>query len=712
MTRTQAPRTGTQRSRSAPATAIERARALAMNLWWSWNHDAQRLFASLDPALWEATNHNPIRTLHLLSPERREAVDADANFAAHLARVEASLRQYLDTPTWFQRQHQRTAGELTIAYFCAEFAVHQSLPQYSGGLGVLAGDHVKSASDLGVPLVGVGLLYRNGFYTQEFAPDGATRVIYPRLDFALCPVTDTGHEIDVPMARRTVRARIWRQLVGRVPLFLLDTELPANRPADRAITRHLYGGDREYRIQQEILLGVGGVIALDAIGIEPSVYHLNEGHAAFCALERLRRFVDEGLALDEAKRRVRKTTVFTTHTPVPAGNDRFDAKLTLKYIRGYADALGASQRDLLALGREDESNPAEEFCMTVIALKLAGARNGVAELHGDTSRRMWTRAFGASDPRQVPIGHVTNGIHSQTWLPEEAQPLYERYLKPRWLGAGPDQPWWDDADKIPDDALWQLQRTLRAKLVGFARQRLIDQLTRQHAPIEERVAARTVLSPEALTLGFARRFATYKRAPLIFLDRKRLARILGDAARPVQILFAGKAHPADTGGQAFAREVFQHARRPEFRGRAVILEDYDMQLGRALTSGADVWLNNPLRPQEASGTSGMKPPLHGGLNLSILDGWWPEAYNRKNGWAIGDGRTFKTQSRQDRYDAGALYDLLETQLVPQFYARDKAGIPRQWVARMKNSIRTVCGAFNTHRMVGEYLTKYYLPASR
>jgi starch phosphorylase len=697
-------------TRTQTTSVLDRTRALAMNLWWSWNTDAQRLFASLDPLTWEATHHNPIKTLALLPPERRTALEADANFAAHLARVEAALEQYLNAPTWFQRSHRLDDG-LLVAYFCAEFAVHESLPQYSGGLGVLAGDHVKSASDLGVPLVGVGLLYRNGFYTQEFNPDGSTRVIYPVIDFALCPVTDTGRTIDVPMAGRTARAKVWRQQVGRVTLYLLDTDVEPNSRHDRDLTKHRYGGDREYRIRQEILLGVGGVIALDAVGVRPTVFHLNEGHAAFCALERVARLV-KAQPLDEAMRAVRRSTVFTTHTPVPAGNDRFHPRLALKYIGLYADALGIGRRELLALGREDEASKTEEFCMTVLALKLADGRNGVAELHGDTSRRMWMRVFNATSPDQVPIGHVTNGVHSQTWLPEEAEPLYARFLKPAWLGAGPDQPWWDRAERIPDEALWQLQQTLRSKLVCFARDRLVAQLTRQHAAVDERTSARTVLSPHALTIGFARRFATYKRAPLIFTDRKRLARIHSDAKRPVQILFAGKAHPADAGGQAYAQEVFQFAKRPEFRQHVVILEDYDMQLGRALTSGVDVWLNNPLRPQEASGTSGMKPPLHGGLNCSILDGWWPEAYDGKNGWSIGDGRQFKTRAQQDRYDAGALYELLETQLVPPFYTRDKTGVPRQWVARMKHSIRTVCRTFNTHRMVGEYLEKYYLPASR
>jgi starch phosphorylase len=458
-----------------------------------------------------------------------------------------------------------------------------------------------------------------------------------------------------------------------------------------------------------MLLGVGGVLVLDALKLKPTVFHLNEGHAAFCALERLARYAQRD-SRARAMKRVQHTTVFTTHTPVPAGNDRFDPKLTLKYIARYADALNISHEQLLAFGREDESNRSEEFCMTVLALKLAEHRNGVAKLHGETSRKMWTRVFNTTDARKVPIGHITNGIHPQTWLPEEVVPLYERYLKPNWQSVTPKQSWWKNAAKIPDAELWQTQQTLRSKLVCFARARHVDELTRRHAPLAERIAARTILSPHALTLGFARRFATYKRAPLIFQNRKRLARIVNDPKRPVQILFAGKAHPADTGGQAYAQEVFENARRPEFRNRVMLLADYDMALGRALTSGVDVWLNNPLRPQEASGTSGMKPPLHGGLNCSILDGWWPEAFNGKNGWQIG-GKEFKSRAQQDRYDADSLYDVLEDQIVPLFYTRDNSTLPRRWISMMKNSIATVCSEFNTHRMVGEYAERFYLPAS-
>jgi glycogen phosphorylase len=694
---------------AAAGPILDRVRNLAHNLRWTWNADAQRLFASMDPPLWEATGRNPVKTLKLLPPERREALARDERFESNLARCERELDRYLKAKTWFQRTQRR--DKVQVAYFCAEYAIHESLPQYSGGLGVLAGDHVKSASDLGIPFVAVGLLYRNGFYTHEFNADGSTRVTYPQLDFDDLPIEPLRTVIQVPVGASKIRAKIWKQTVGRVPIYLLDTDIPQNPPKDRALTRHLYGGDREYRIRQEILLGVGGAEALRALDIHPTVYHLNEGHAAFCALDRLRHLSAAGISFDQAQRKIRATTVFTTHTPVPAGNDRFAPNLALKYIAPYAKPLGLSKQQLLALGREDATDTNEEFCMTVLALRLAEHCNGVAKLHGDTSRRMWTRVFNTTNPAD-PIGSITNGVHSQTWLAPEMIPLYEKYLRPSWLGAGPKQEWWRRAARIPDYQLWCARTALRTKLVDFARRHLVDQLTKEQKPLEQIIAARTSLDPHALTIGFARRFATYKRAPLIFHDAKRLARIVSNPKKPVQFLFSGKAHPADMGGQEYAQEIFRHAESKPFEGRIVLLEGYDMHVGRMLTSGCDVWLNNPLRPQEASGTSGMKPPLHGGLNFSIPDGWWPEGADGKNGWTIGDGRSFKSRAKQDRYDADQIYDILENQIVPEFYARDRDGLPRKWLARMKDSIATVPAQFNTHRMVGEYFQKYYAVASR
>ncbi len=698
-----------------PTSSIaSRIDSLAHNLWWSWNPDAQRLFAALDPQLWHATRNNPIRTLKLLSPERRKLIESDPRFAAEVDRVERLLRDYLDSPTWATRK--KKLANKTVAYFCSEYAIHECMQQYSGGLGVLAGDHIKSVSDLGVPLVGVGLLYRRGYYTQEFASDGSTRVIYPELDFADLPITDTGKVGSVRIGTVDVKFKIWKQSVGRAALYLMDTDLPDNDSVTRQLTHHLYGRDstgheRDYRIRQEFLLGVGGLIMLEKVGIKPDVCHLNEGHAAFNALERLARTIKSGKSIIDAIASVRHSTVFTTHTPVPAGNDRFDPELALKYIGHYAKACKMSESDLLALGREDPTDAKEPFCMTVLALKLADHCNGVAALHGEVSRSMWMKTYGVTDPNDVPIGSITNGIHSETWLAPEARPFYAKHLKPKWNGAGPEHDPWKAIDKVPDAELWNLRNLLRAKLIHGIRQRLLEAIARGIGPVEHYARAYQTFDPHTLTIGFARRFATYKRAPLVFRDAKRLAKILGNDKRPVQIVFAGKAHPADLGGQGFAAQIYKHASEAGFAGRVAIIEDYDMAVGRLLTSGSDVWLNNPLRPQEASGTSGMKPPLHGGLNFSILDGWWPEAFDQTNGWSIG-GKQFKDQDKQDDYDAKSIYTILEKEIVPAFYERNRAGIPTDWLKRMRRSMQTVCQQFSTGRMVADYVNDYYSPASK
>jgi glycogen phosphorylase len=698
-------------SESAASGVIKRLRRLANNLWWTWSPDATALMAGIDPPLFAATNQNPVRMLNLLTPERSHAMGRDAQFLDRLDLVEKQLDAYLSARTWYLKSAPRSRRPLKVAYFCAEFAVHDSLPQYSGGLGVLAGDHVKSASDLGLPLVGVGLLYQRGFYKQEFAPDGSTRVIYPDLNFAELPLEQTGKVIRVPMASRNVAAQIWRQTVGRVPLYLLDTDIPLNKPADRKLTHHLYGGNRTYRIGQEILLGVGGVMALDAVKQTPTVVHMNEGHAAFAALERVARLTRAGMALKTAIGRVAASTVFTTHTPVPAGNDRFDPKLAMKYLGRYARDLRMTDREFLGLGRENPRNDREEFCMTVLALRLSRHCNGVSALHAEVSREMWKNVYGATNAAKVPIRHVTNGVHTQTWLAPEFYPLYDKYLKPNWLAATDRPRFFSRASRIPDDELWELHASLKRKLVNFVRDRLTQQVLRQSGSPQDLRAAADALREDALTIGFARRFASYKRAPLIFKDARRLAAILGHSDRPVQIVFAGKAHPKDEPGQEFAREIHRYARQTVFRGRVVLLENYDMNIARHLVGGCDVWLNNPLRPQEASGTSGMKPPLHGGLNCSILDGWWPECYDGRNGWAIGDGSQLADRRGQDRLDAERIYALLETRIVPLYYDRDASGRPRRWIARMKHSIETVGNVFNTHRMVGQYLRDFYLPAS-
>jgi glycogen phosphorylase len=675
---------------------------LARNLWWTWNPNAQRLWAALDPVQWEATNHNPLRVLAGLAAERRATLAETSELVALLAECERELRGYLTQRTWFQRHATPALRRLCVAYFCAEYGLHECLPQYAGGLGVLAGDHLKSASDLGIPLVAVGLLYRCGYYRQELRRDGATHAVFERLRFDELPLTDTGCTIRVPIGRRRVHAKIWRVIVGRVSLFLLDADIAANTPRDRAITERLYGGDQETRIQQEILLGVGGVQALSVLGIRPTVFHLNEGHAAFCALERLRAARQAGQSWERALSTVAASGVFTTHTPVPAGHDRFAPRLMRKHLGYLTAALSVDENQWLALGREQPADRRADFCMTVLALRLSRACNGVSAIHGAVSREMWKHIFGTGDPRGVPIGHVTNGVHVATWLAPEMRALYDRYLHLRWMPATPRDERWERARQIPPAELWRTRQQLRRRLVEIVRQRVAQQLARRAEP----QAADEVFDEHALTIGFARRFATYKRALLVFRDPRRLTRLLHDPRRPVQIVFAGKAHPADRDGQAFLQQVYRWSRQPAFRGRVVLLEDYDMHVGRVLTAGCDVWLNNPRPPQEASGTSGMKPALHGGLNCSILDGWWLEAYDGHNGWAIDSGPPAARPAEQDRRDAEALYRLLERAIVPLFYERDRGGVPRRWVQRMQAAIASVGAQFNTHRMLADYLELY------
>ncbi|HBS28912.1 MAG TPA: alpha-glucan phosphorylase [Phycisphaerales bacterium] len=697
------------RSRAARDT-FARVDALARNLWWTWKPEARLVLESMDPALFRACDHNPIATLARLDDARRATLATDPEFLERLSAAERGLADYLGTPTWFERTAKGRQKDLLVAYFCMEYGLHESLPLYAGGLGILAADHLKSASDLGVPLVAVGILWRKGYYRQELRGDGTTRVVYPHSDFGLLPVVDTGVRITVPIGASGVRARLWRLAVGRVPLVLLDTDLAENTPEDRELTWHLYGGEsKEYRLRQEILLGVGGLIALDALEIEPTVCHLNEGHAAFCPLERVRRLVAGGESIRRAVRAVRGSSVFTTHTPVPEGNDRFDPALVMKYLSGAARSMGLSEQQFLSLGREDERDATESYCMTVLALKLSDHCNGVAELHGDTSRRMWMKTYGVTSPDEVPIGHVTNGVHPESWIAEEARPFYDRHLKPRWNGAGPEDDWWKGVSRVPAGALWETRRMLRRAMIARLRLQLREQIVAAQGDVSDLVALYETLDEDALTIGFARRFATYKRAPLIFRDMKRLVRLMSDRERPVQLIFAGKAHPLDKGGQEFVRIVHEHTRHPALRGRVHLVTNYSTAIGRMLTSGCDVWLNNPVRPMEASGTSGMKPPLNLGVNCSILDGWWPEGYNGKNGWALG-GKQFKDRAEQDAFDAEAIYTTLERKVVPLFYTRDRRGVPAGWVKMMAESMRTVCREFSTHRMVADYTRGYYLPA--
>jgi starch phosphorylase len=684
---------------------------IANDLWWSWNEIAQRPFAALDPIVWEASNHDPLAVLRQVDEPVFAARCADADFCALVKAAHDAHRAYHGTVPWFEQQAFADAKGLHIAYFCSEFAIHESLQQYSGGLGVLAGDHLKSASDLGIPLTAVGLLYQQGYYLQQLRADGTTRVIEPRWDPRRMPLEDTGVDIRVPIGDRKVEVRLWTMRVGRVKAVLMDTDRKANRPKDRRLTEGLYKGEPEVRMRQQVLLGVGGVMALKALGIKASVFHLNEGHAAFASVARLAQLRRKGESLEDALQRIRASTVFTTHTPVPAGHDRYDAEMVADALQPCWREAGLARRGFLDMGSERPADPKAPFCMTVLALRTAEHVNGVAALHGRVSREMWQQVYGVADAAMVPIGHVTNGVHARTWLAPEAETFWKRSigLDLDTIERGKDP--WVAAEKADAGEFWAMRSQLRARLVQFIRERLARQARRRGEAPEVVLRASQAFDPNALTIGFARRFATYKRAPLIFREPERLRRILSDSKRPLQIVFAGKAHPRDRDGQAYAAEVHRWAREQGFEGRVALIEEYDMHVGRMLVSGCDVWLNNPLRPHEASGTSGMKPPMHGGVNLSILDGWWPESFDGRNGWAIGDGSEGTDREKQDALDAESLYALLENEVVPSFYQHDRAGLPQDWIARALHSVATVPGRFNTHRMVAEYLEKSYLPAN-
>jgi starch phosphorylase len=690
---------------------------LANNLWWVWQPDATELFRRLDRKLWEEVHHNPVKLLGSLPQETLRRFAADEGYLAHMKRVHAQFKQHLSEKGWFQ-EHQAGKTTVQVAYFSAEFGLHESLPVYSGGLGVLAGDHLKSASEIGLPLVGVGLLYRNGYFQQYLSSDGWQQESYPELDFynlAVEPLKNadgTPLTVQVELPDNTVHIRVWRVSVGRVPLYLLDTNLPENAPADRDITSRLYGGGSEMRIKQEIVLGIGGVRALSAMNVRPTVFHMNEGHSAFLALERIRVLVEgSSLTFDEARQFVMATNVFTTHTPVPAGIDMFPPEMMTKYFKSYIPQLKLDEEGFLALGREDVTNKKQGFSMAVLAIRLADQYNAVSALHGEVSRRMWHNIWPNVPASEVPIRHVTNGIHVRTWLAPDISFLLDRYLGEAWMSDPTNQEIWQQVDSIPDEELWRAHERCREKLVSWTRQTHRDQLVRRGAPAEDLAAAEEVLDPEALTIGFARRFASYKRGSLLLKDEDKLAALISNTQHPVQFIFAGKAHPADNEGKELIRAIVQFARQANIRRHFVFLENYDMNIARYLVQGCDVWLNTPKRGLEASGTSGMKAAANGVLNCSILDGWWVEGYRPDLGWAIGRGETYSDPVIQDNVESQSLYTLLEKQIMPLFYQRGVDNIPREWIARMKNCMRVLAPVFNTNRMVNEYATKFYLPAS-
>jgi starch phosphorylase len=691
---------------------------IASNLWWCWNLEAIDLFRRLDRDLWEEVQHNPIWMLGRVKQEVLAARAEDEGFLAQQERVWQQFQNYLHGASWYDKTFGRSAQPI-IAYFSAEFGLTECLPIYSGGLGILAGDHLKSASDLGLPLVGVGLLYQQGYFRQYLNADGWQQESFPENDFYNLPVQlerdDVGDPLTVTVEDPAgpVVAQVWRVQVGRVPLYLLDTNLESNPPAVRDLTDQLYGGDTEMRIRQEILLGIGGLRALRALGIRPLVCHLNEGHSAFMALERIRMLMEErGLPFQVAREIATAGNVFTTHTPVPAGHDVFPPELIDKYLASYYSALKLSREEFLALGRQNPQDSRENFSMPVLALHLSAYSNGVSKLHGRVARRMWRGIWPQVPEEEIPLTSVTNGVHIPSWISGDMAQLLERYLGPRWREEPAASAVWERIDHIPSEELWLTHERRRERLVAFARQRLKWQLERRNARPSEIAFAEEVLHPEALTIGFGRRFATYKRATLLLRDPERLLRILDNRQRPVQILYAGKAHPRDNEGKEFIRQIIHLARREGFRRRIVFLEDYDMNVARYLVQGVDVWLNNPRRPLEASGTSGMKVAANGGLNLSVLDGWWDEAYRSELGWAIGRGEVYDDLNYQDQVESEALYDLLEEEVVPLFYQRGPDGLPDAWIRRMKTAMKTICPVFNTDRMVHEYMERFYHPAAQ
>ena len=716
-----APRNRSAGLKGSPLTAetlYQKCMALAHNLWWSWQPDVTNLFRDLDPIRWRQLDHNPIALLAEFTPER---LDDRANELVLYSRINQAyrrLKEYLSHQHTWGHTHAGVLGSRPVAYFSAEFGVHESIPIYSGGLGVLSGDHIKSASDLGVPLVAIGLFYDQGYFRQQLDENGYQREEYVTTqvgDLPLEPaVSPDGVPITIEIQTRTgtLKAKVWRMQIGRVQLLLLDCDVDGNSPQDRELTSRLYGGDHRTRIRQELVLGVGGVRALRALNVFAGVFHLNEGHSAFAPLEVIRqRMHDDGISFDDALREVAQHTVFTTHTPVPAGHDRFDAELVEEHLGPLRDELGISYDQFMGLGRVEPQNHEETICMTVLGLKLSRKANAVSALHGHVTRRMWAHLWPWRVEEEVPIGHITNGIHVPTWLAWQMQHLYDRHFPSDWMRRMGEPEVWQQIHDVDPGELWETHQALKNLLLSFVRRRLSRQCRRRGESDEAIEAARNVLDPTVLTIGFARRFATYKRATLILSDIDRLKAMVNDPHRPVQFIFAGKAHPADEPGKGLIQQLANLRFDPDLAGKIVFIEDYDINVCRHLVQGVDVWLNTPRRPLEASGTSGQKVVLNGGLNLSVLDGWWAEAYDGSNGFAIGHGMVHVNEEVNDRRDAMHLYRTLEQEVIPLYYDCDLDGQPRQWIKRMMNSICSLAWRFRSHRMVMDYVRAAYLPAA-
>lgn len=691
---------------------------LSGNLWWSWQPDVSELFRQLNPVRWSELSHNPVLLLREFSPEQLEARATEIVLHSRIHNAFRKWKQYMaSTDTWGST-HGGNLGFRPTAYFSAEFGIHESLPIYSGGLGVLAGDHLKSASDLGAPLVAVGLYYKEGYFSQFVDENGWQQEVYTETEIAGLPMKPAlgadGQQVEVSIETRsgTIFARVWHLNVGRIPLYLLDTNVTNNSEEIRNLTSRLYGGDNRTRIRQEIVLGVGGVRALAALGIDPLVIHMNEGHSAFAALEMIRtKMHNDGMKFDDSLRETAAMSVFTTHTPVPAGHDRFDAGLVDEHVGPLAEQLGLNHEGLMGLGRVNPQDQGEAFCMTVLAFKLSRHANAVSNLHGVVTRRMWANLWPWQSEEEIPIGHITNGVHVPTWLAAQMRTIYDRVLPEKWYLRTGEPGVWQGFETVEPAELWETHQALKNRLIQYARVRLLKNAKRRGIENAELAGFADVLDPQALLIGFARRFAPYKRADLIMRDMDQLGQLISDSKKPVQFVFAGKAHPADENGKSILQRIYKLAQEEPFKGRIVLLEDYDINLGRHLVQGVDVWLNNPRRPLEASGTSGQKVVLNGGLNCSVLDGWWAEGFDGKNGFAIGTGRTHVNNEIQDERDARFLSDVLLNQVIPMYYTRDQDALPQEWIRRMKRAVRTLGWRFNADRMVMDYVSQNYVPAA-
>jgi glycogen phosphorylase len=700
------------------APAQERLWSLARNLWWSWDHDCISLFRDLDPTRWRQLNQNPISMLGEIPLAEIERRATELVLHSRINYVYRRQQEYLRADRTWGAANAGVLRPRPVAYFSAEFGLHESLPIYSGGLGVLAGDHIKSASDLDIPLFGIGLFYGQGYFLQRLDRSGWQQEEYLQTDVNQLPmqpaIGQNGEPIVVEIETRagSIHAKVWRVKVGRCDLLLLDSNVAGNAPEDRELTSRLYGGDGRTRIRQELLLGVGGFRALKAMGICPGVLHLNEGHSGFAVFEAIRnRMEEEGLHFDAAASQVPREVIFTTHTPVPAGHDRFNSDLIEEHLGPLREQLGLSLDTLMGFGRENPNDREEQFCMTVLGLKLSRHANAVSSLHGEVSRAMWRTLFPGRAEEAVPIGHITNGVHVPSWLAPQMCRLYDRHLGVGWQEHSGNAQTWEEIENVDDGELWETHLSLKSQLLEFVRRRAREQAERRGDPQETLHNLNKVLSPDALTIGFARRFATYKRANLVLSDIRRLASMVNDPKRPVQFLFAGKAHPHDEPGKKVLQQIAELMRDSKFANKLVFIEDYDINVGRHLVQGVDVWLNNPRRPLEASGTSGQKVVLNGGINLSVLDGWWAEAYDGLNGFAIGNGRTHSNMDVHDSRDGEDLYRVLNDELIPLYYQRDRDGLPRGWIKRMKRTIRTLGWRFNADRMVMDYTHKCYVPAA-